>query len=193
MRVSCFFPQYYTIEANIWHLSTLPVVRSNQWHLASDSSNYHTHAWPLQNHVHTHVFFSNLNKIKPMVKQITDACLYMYTVSGPMCFSYFFENIIPSGRIFDTCRRFQLSDQISDISHRILPIVTRMHDLFKIVPSDLFSYINKVKHVCKQIQRHVYIMDTTSLIRQIQWCHDSDCIETSWKNPLKILSDGWAL
>ena len=36
MCVSCFFPQYYTIGAKIW-LSTLPVVRSNQWHLSSDS------------------------------------------------------------------------------------------------------------------------------------------------------------
>ena len=94
---------------------------------------------------------------------------------------------MPSGRIFDTCQRFQLYDQISDISHRILPIVIRMHDPFKIVPmrSDLCSYLNKVKHVCKQIQRHVYILDTTSLTRQIQWCHESDCIDTSWKNPLK--------
>ena len=59
--------------------------------------------------------------------------------------------------------------------------------------SDLFSYLNKVKHVCKQIQLQtllfVYILDTTSLTRQIQWCNDSDCIATSWKNPLKILSD----
>ena len=89
-----------------------------------------------------------------------------------------FDDIIPSGRIFDTCQRFQLSDQISDISHRILPIVIRMHDFFKIVPmrSDLFSYLNKVKHVCKAAA--------------IQWCHKSDCIETSWKNLLKILGDG---
>ena len=62
---------------------------------------------------------------------------------------------MPSGRIFDTCQRFQLSDQISDISHRILPIVIRMHDPFKIVPmrSDLCSYLNKVKHVCKEPAR----------------------------------------
>ena len=33
----------------------------------------------------------------------------------------------------------------------------------KIVPthSDLFSYLNRVKDVCKQIQLHVYILDTT--------------------------------
>ena len=84
MFVSCFFQEYYTIGANIWHLSTLPVVPSNQWHLSSDSSNCHTHAWPLQ--------------------------------------------IVP-------------------------------------MRSDLFSSLNKVKHVCKQIQRHVYILDTTSLTR----------------------------
>ena len=79
-----FLSRYHTIGANIWHLSTLPVVRSNQWHLSSDSSNCHTHAWPLQ--------------------------------------------IVP-------------------------------------MRSDLFSSLNKVKHVCKQIQRHVYILDTTSLTR----------------------------
>ena len=84
MFVSCFIQEYHTIGANIWHLSTLPVVRSNQWHLSSDSSNCHTHAWPLQ--------------------------------------------IVP-------------------------------------MRSDLFSSLNKVKHVCKQIQRHVYILDTTSLTR----------------------------
>ena len=33
----------------------------------------------------------------------------------------------------------------------------------KIVPmhSDLFPYLNRVKHVCKQIELHVYILDTT--------------------------------
>ena len=39
-----------------------------------------------------------------------------------------------SGRIFENCQRFQLSDQISDTFDRILPIVIRMHDLFKIMP-----------------------------------------------------------
>ena len=64
-----------------------------------------------------------------------------------------------SGRIFDNCQRFQLSDQICDIFHRIHPIEISTDDIFEIVPmrSDLFSYLNKLKLVCKQIQLHVYI------------------------------------
>ena len=41
--------------------------------------------------------FSNLNKIKPIGKQITDACPYMYTVSGPMCASCFFREYYAIG------------------------------------------------------------------------------------------------
>ena len=62
-----------------------------------------------------------------------------------------------SGRIFDNCQHFQLSDQISDIFHRILPIEISTYDIFKIMPTRmyLFSYLNIVKPVCKQIQLHV--------------------------------------
>ena len=64
---------------------------------------------------------------------------------------------IMSGRIFDNCQRFQLSDQISDIFHQILPIEISTDDIFKIMPTRmyLFSYLNIVKPVCKQIQLHV--------------------------------------
>ena len=55
-----------------------------------------------------------------------------------------FEDIIPSGR-------FQVSEQISDIFHRIHPIETGTDDIFEIVTmcTDLFSYLNKMKLVCK--------------------------------------------
>ena len=56
-----------------------------------------------------------------------------------------------SGRIFDNCQRFQLSDQISDIFHQILPIEISIDDIFKIMPTRmyLFSHLNIVKPVCK--------------------------------------------
>ena len=44
------------------------------------------------------------------------------------------------GRIFDNSKRFQLSDHISDIFHRILPIVIRMHDLFEIIPTRTYPF-----------------------------------------------------
>ena len=124
----------------------------------------------------THMYlFSYLNKVKPMFKQIqlhvsahrcrilTDVCTCKQLVV--VCLSpVSFENMLPSGRIFDNGQRFQLSDQISDIFHRIRPIEISTDDIFEIVPmrSDLFSYLNKVKHVCKQIQLQIYILDTTS-------------------------------
>ena len=122
--------------------------------------------------------FSNLDKMKPMGKQIqlhvcphrcrilTDVFTCKQSVVQSLS-PVSFENIIPS-------ERFQVSDQISDIFHRIHPIETGTDDIFEIVTmcTDLFSYLNKMKLVCKQIQLHVYILDTTSL---------------------KILNDGQAL
>ena len=58
-----------------------------------------------------------------------------------------------SGRLFDNCQRFQLSDQISDIFHRILPIEISTDDIFKIMPTRtyLISYLNKMKPMGEQI------------------------------------------
>ena len=50
-----------------------------------------------------------------------------------------------------------MSDQICDIFHRIHPIEIGADNIFKIVTmrTDLFSYLNKMKLMCKQIQLHV--------------------------------------
>ena len=45
-----------------------------------------------------------------------------------------------SGRIFDNRQCFQLSDQISNIFHWILPIVIHTDDLFKIMPTRTYLF-----------------------------------------------------
>ena len=84
--------------------------------------------------------------------EMTLLCLHMKTVSAPMIVSCFF-------REYHTIEVniWQLSHQICDIFHQIPRITTSTHDIFKLVPmrSDLFSYLNKMKPMCKQIQLHV--------------------------------------
>ena len=82
------------------------------------------------------------------------------------------ENIRPSGRIFNNCQRFKLSGQISDIFLRIHPIEISTDDILEIMPmrSDLFSYLDKVKPMCKQIQLHVSAHNCRVLTDRVNNC-----------------------